>query len=153
MARIDGKCVVLCDFCQTGGECLEGHRTEPAYKMDPRYYWGLDVLKSGDELITAERDRQVHEFGFTTSFDLTRHRGDELQNSILSLLTGTNYQPNIWGDDHIKCAAARSQPIQMRRVVAGAILCALIDVDNLKYQILMNEQKLANDALRGDKKG
>lgn len=144
MARIDGKCVVLCDFCVNGGECLEGHQTRPAYMMTPEYYDGVDRLKSGDELITIERDRHVHELGFTTSYDLSKWHGEELENTILSLLTGTNYQPNVWGDNDIRCAQARNLPIQVRRVMAGAVLCALIDVDNLKYQILVNEQKTAN---------
>jgi hypothetical protein len=121
--------------------------------MQPAYYDGVDRMKSGDQLITEERDRQVQELGFCTAYDLGMWRGEELENSILSLLTGTNYQPNIWGDNHIRCSQARNLPIQVRRVMAGALLCALIDVGNLKYEVLVNEQKTNDNALRGDKKG
>jgi hypothetical protein len=153
MARINGKCVVLCDFCVNGGECLDGHQTTPAYKMDPAYYGGVDHMKTGDELITQERDRVVDELGKPIAYDLAMWRGDELENSILTLLTRHNYQPNVWGDDDVRCAQVRGLPVQVRRVMAGALLCALIDVDNLKYQILTKEQNQQSDALRGNKKG
>lgn len=122
-------------------------------KMNPLYYYGVDHTKTGDELITEERDRQVNNFGHVIARDLATWRGEELENTVMSLLTGINYVPNIWGDNDFKSAAMRSLPIQVRRVMAGAILCALIDVDNLKYQILINEQKTDGDALRGNEKG
>lgn len=121
--------------------------------MNPDYYAGVDHTKTGDELITEERDRVVNELDKPIAYDLAIWRGDELENSVLTLLTQNNYQPNIWGDDDIRCAQVRGLPVQVRRVMAGALLCALIDVDNLKYQVLVNEQKTGNDALRGNEKG
>ena len=122
-------------------------------KMRPDYYAGVDPLKTGDELITAERDRQVNEGGRVIARDLAMWNNEELENSAISLLTGTMKHPTIWGDNVKRFRLCLTMPMQERRVIAGALICAQIDVDNLKHQILINEQKNNANALRGDEKG
>jgi hypothetical protein len=113
--------------------------------MQPEYYDGVDRLKSGDELITEERDRQVNELGHVIARDLAIWSNEELENSAISVLTGIIKHPTIWGDNMARFRLVFKMPVQQRRVIAGALMAAQIDVDNLKYQILINEQKNSND--------
>jgi hypothetical protein len=148
MARINGKCVSLCDFCDIGGECLDGFDTnaeqEKVDRMDPAYYGGVDHMKTGDELITEERDRQV-EMGHVIARDLAVNGNEELEHVAIILLTPGTYRlnpdlaPGHWNKAAIE--KMMSKTMQQRRVIAGALIAAQIDVDNLKYQILMNEQE------------
>jgi hypothetical protein len=161
MARINSKCVSICATCAPGGECLDGfdtkHEQAQADRMDPAYYDGVDRLKSGDELITEERDRQVHELGHTTARDLGLNSNEELERMAIVLLRPgiANLVPGMIPEHWNKAWVKRmiNKTMQQRRVIAGALIAAQIDVDNLKYQILVNEQKTDADALRGNKKG
>lgn len=157
MARINGKCVALCDFCSNGGECLDGFDVDAerikCERLRPEYYAGVDPLKTGDELVTAERDRQV-EMGHVIARDLAVNGNEELEQVAILLLDPTRCAdklPANW--DRAYMEKLLRKPVQQRRVIAAALICAQIDVDNLKYQILINEQKTDTNALRGDKKG
>lgn len=160
MARINGKCVGLCDFCSNGGECLDGFDVDQerknADRMDPVYYSGVDPMKTGDELITAERDRQV-EMGRTIAYDLGVNSNEELERMAIVLLRPgiATLVPGMIPEHWNKATVERmvNKPMQQRRVIAGALIAAQIDVDNLKYQILMQDKKDNANALRGDKKG
>lgn len=159
MARINGKCVALCDFCANGGECLDGFdvqaEKEKNDRMNPAYYGGVDPLKTGDELVTAERDRQVNELGHVIARDLAVNGSEELEQVAILLLRPVMRSwlkiPPHWNKEYVEQLMKKTA--QQRRVIAGALICAQIDVDNLKYQILINEQKTDANALRGDKKG
>jgi hypothetical protein len=124
--------------------------------MDPAYYAGVDHMKTGDELITAERDRQV-EMGRTIAYDLGMNSMEELERMAIVLIRPAivNLVPGMIPEHWNKATVERmiNKTMQQRRVIAGALIAAQIDVDNLKYQILINEQKQPGDALRGNKKG
>lgn len=161
MARINGKCVALCDFCANGGECLDGFdvnaEKDKADRMNPAYYAGVDPLKTGDELVTAERDRQVNELGYVIARDLGLNGNEELERMAIVLLRPgiARLVPGMIPEHWNKAIVERmlGKTMQQRRVIAGALICAQIDVDNLKHQILINEQKNDANALRGNKKG
>jgi hypothetical protein len=129
---------------QYGREQLPGCNCVKLDRMDPAYYAGVDPLKTGDELITAERDRQV-EMGHVIACDLAINGNEELEHVAIILLTPGTYRlnPDLAPGHWNKAAIEKmlSKPIQQRRVIAGALIAAQIDVDNLKYQILMNDQK------------
>jgi hypothetical protein len=159
MARINGKCVILCDLCSNGGECLDGFdvnaEREKNDRLNPAYYGGVDYMKTGDELITQERDRQV-EMGYVIARDLAVNNMEELERMAIVLLRPAivNLVPGIIPQHWNKATVERmiNKTMQQRRVIAGALIAAQIDVDNLKHQILINEQKTPANALRGDKK-
>jgi hypothetical protein len=125
--------------------------------MDPAYYGGVDPLKTGDELVTAERDRQVNELGYVIARDLAVNNIEELERMAIVLLRPAivNLVPGMIPEHWDKATVERmlNKTMQERRVIAGALICAQIDVDNLKHQILINEQKTGTNALRGNKKG
>jgi hypothetical protein len=125
--------------------------------MDPAYYGGVDPLKTGDELVTAERDRQVNELGYVIARDLAVNNMEELERMAIVLLRPAivNLVPGMIPEHWNKATVERmlNKTMQERRVIAGALICAQIDVDNLKHQILINEQKTGTNALRGNKKG
>lgn len=141
---------------QYGRDTLPSCNCHLPDKMNPAYYDGVDRLKSGDELITLERDRQV-EMGRTIAYDLGVNSNEELERmaivllrpSIATLIPGM--VPGHW--NKVTVERMLNKTMQQRRVIAGALICAQIDVDNLKYQILMQDIKHDANALRGDKKG
>jgi hypothetical protein len=141
---------------QYGREQLPGCNCVKIDRMDPAYYGGVDNMKTGDELITAERDHQV-ELGHVIARDLAVNGNEELERMAIVLLRPgiANLIPGMIPEHWNKAIVERlvNKPMQQRRVIAGALIAAQIDVDNLKYQILMKEQKQQSDALRGNKKG
>jgi hypothetical protein len=94
--------------------------------MDPAYYGGVDPLKTGDELVTAERDRQVNELGYVIARDLAVNNMEELERMAIVLLRPAivNLVPGMIPEHWNKATVERmlNKTMQERRVIAGALI-------------------------------
>lgn len=93
-----------------------------------------DVKKSGDELIAAERERQVLVHGHSIVQDAKRHKGGELVHMVEALIHHKyGYTPDSISEAAINKMMEKS--LVERLIYAGALIAAEIDRLNLLKQI------------------
>jgi hypothetical protein len=93
-----------------------------------------DVKLSGDELIAAERERQVLDHNHTIVNDARAYKQDELIQMAAALIyANANIAPDCFDRGQVMNMINKGRTERM--IYAGAFLCAQIDVDNLIRQI------------------
>lgn len=95
---------------------------------------GVDIAKSGDELIAEERMEQVTKHGKSIIDDMRLWKDGELVQSALAVVAGVlDMMPSIW--DRGTCERMIAKTYSQRLVIAGALIAAEIDRVNLLSRI------------------
>jgi hypothetical protein len=95
---------------------------------------GVDITKTGDELIAIERDEQVMKHGHTIASDLKKNNNGELLSAALSIIGGAELiYPRTWDIGIFNRSSTKTR--QQRLVIAGALIAAEIDRLNLLAQV------------------
>jgi hypothetical protein len=93
-----------------------------------------DVFKSGDELIAAERERQVLVHGHTIVSDCRKNKNGELLQMAAALIYyNMELAPKDWDQGHVKYMMDKDGTDRL--IYAGAFISAEIDRRNLLKQI------------------
>lgn len=89
-------------------------------------------MKSGIELIAAERQEQIGKHNYSKNYDVHRNDNRQLSQAALMLLSvdfeegiDSSSYPDGW--EHPACAYMISKPYKDRLVIAGALLAAELD--------------------------